>query len=153
MAYGADNGDALPNDLPICVAARAESTSVSELAIGYVDNGTIQGVNPNYYVRFTRDSDNFSLRTTASDVGVDSSVGTNATQSCAMTWAGGLVNTTTATDNGTLWWAGNTSTDDQSDNVSLRYSTSADNGSSATFTEAGTVDYGNAVHQLALSEL
>ena len=151
LAYGADNSDALPNDFPICAAARAESTSVSELAIGYVDNGTRQGVNPNYYLRFTRDSDNFSLRTTASDVGVDSSVGNTATQSCAMTWAGGLVNTTTATDNGTLWWAGNTSSDNDSQTVSLRYSTTADNGSSATFTAAGTVDYSNAVHQLALS--
>jgi hypothetical protein len=151
LAYGADDGDTLPSDFPFCAAARAESSSVTELVIGSADNGTIQGVNPDWSVRFTRDSDNFSSRTTETDVGVDTSVGTAATQTCAMTWAAGLVNTTASTDNGTLWWAGNQATDNSSDNVSVRYTTLADNGTSATFTEAGTFNVGDAIHQIAMT--
>jgi hypothetical protein len=147
--YGAASG--MPFDFPFCAAARAESSSVTELAVGYSDNGTRQGVNPNWSVRFTRDSDNFSSRVNISDVGVNTSVGTTATQSCAMTWAAGLVNTTASTDNGTLWWAGNQATDNQSDNVSVQYTTLADNGTSATFTEAGTFDVGNAINQIAMA--
>lgn len=164
LYYGNDNGT-MPSDFPICAAARAETkalgsyaggTTTAQLAIGFSDGGYSDGVNPSYNVRFTADSDNFSSRATATDVGVNASsggqTGDNATMVCAMTWAEGLVGVAAATDNGTLWWAGNTSTDNTSDIVSLRSTTLADNGSTATFTAAGSdLDYGKTVHQLALS--
>jgi hypothetical protein len=161
LTFGPDSGDALPEDYPICAAARAESvtaggyagaTTTTQLAVGYADNGTIQGVAPNWNVRFTADSDNFSYRSTVTDVGVNSSMTSAATQNCAMSWAEGLVNTSAATDNGTLYWVGSTSGGNDAEEATLLKATDADNGSAATFAVVGSaVDYSDQIHQLAIT--
>jgi hypothetical protein len=169
LIYGTDNGDVVPYDFPICAAARAESitvggyaggTTTTHLAIGYADSGPSHRAalgNPNYKVRFTSDSDNFSYRSTAIDTGANSPMGAGGAnspivQGCAMTWAEGLVGAAAATDNGTLWFAGISATDNDSTRVNLLYTTLADNGSTGAFSTAGAdVDYVTAVHQLALS--
>ncbi len=153
----------LPSAFPICAAGRAESITgggyakgdtTTHLAVGYADNATQDTVGGNWMISFTSDNDNFSYRT-ALDTNINTAMGDSvATQVCGMAWAEGTVNTTTAHDNGTLWFAANNGPTGggSSDNLSLQYSTLFDNATFGAWTQAGGgIAMGESINQIEIA--